>query len=169
MEKKESRTERQVTVKNKDIILLSRVLYAMQDVSATEQKRLWQQERLWNITQKLTGMPKGRGETGGIDRSFAAIGEIEERYERECEAYVRELKRAEDILNAISSPTMRTFVTMRYVLGMGNKEIMTRLNLKRYRYESLCRLIEDAPDMEAASEKWKESGERFTLQLLNCD
>ena len=158
-----NRTERQVTVKNKDIILLSRVLYAMQDVSTTERKRMWQQDRLWNITQRLTGMPGGRSEPSGLDRSFAAICEIEERYERECDDYVRELKRAEEILNAIPSRTMRTFVTMRYVLGMGNKEIMARLNMKRFRYDGLCKMIEDAPDMAAASEKWGEVAERFKL------
>ena len=163
MDKKDSRTERQVTVKNKDIILLSRVLYAMQDVSATEQMRMWQQDRLWNITQRLTGMPGGHGQPSGLERSFAEIGEIEERYEKECAAYVKELKRAEEILNGISSRTMRTFVTMRYVLGMSNKEIMARLNMKRHRYESLCRMIEDAPDMTAAAEKWAEVAERFKL------
>ena len=63
-----------VKVRNRDIILLSRVLYTMQDVSATEQKRMWQQDRLWNITQKITGMPGGHGEPKGLDASFAAIG-----------------------------------------------------------------------------------------------
>lgn len=158
-----NRTERQVTVKNKDIILLSRVLYAMQDVSATERKRMWQQDRLWNITQKITGMPGGRGEPSGLDRSFAEISAIEERYETECAEYVEELKRAEAILNGISSRTMRTFVTMRYVLGMGNREIMARLNMKRFRYDGLCKLIEDAPDMAAAAEKWEATAERFKL------
>ena len=80
MDKADSRTERQVRVRNKDIIILSRVLYAMQDVSTTEQKRAWQQDRLWNITQKITGMPSGRGEPSGLDHTFAAISEIEERY-----------------------------------------------------------------------------------------
>jgi len=164
MESKDNRIERQTLVKNQDIIRLSRVLYAMQDVSVTEQKRMWQQDRLWNITQRLTGMPGGRGVPSGFDKTFAAIGEIEERYERECAEYVKELKRAEEILNGISSSTMRTFVTMRYVLGMTNKEIMARLNMKRHRYENLCRMIEDAPDMAAASEKWEAVAERFKLK-----
>jgi len=163
MDKTDNRTERQVRVKNKDIIKLSRVLYAMQDVSTTEQKRIWQQDRLWNITQKITGMPSGRGGPSGLDHSFAAISEIEERYKEECAKYVQELKEAEDLLNSIPSRTMRTFVTMRYVLGMTNSEIMKRLNLKRFRYERLCRMIEEAPDMAAASEKWQAIGERFTL------
>ena len=162
MESKD-RTERQVTVRNRDIMLLSRVLYAMQDVSCTERKRMWQQDRLWNITQKITGMPGGRGEPSGLDRSFAEISAIEERYETECAEYVEELKRAEAILNGIPSRTMRTFVTMRYVLGMANREIMGRLNMKRFRYDGLCKLIEDAPDMAAAAEKWEATAERFKL------
>ena len=124
---------------------------------------MWQQDRLWNITQKITGMPGGRGEPSGLDRSFAEISAIEERYETECAEYVEELKRAEAILNGISSRTMRTFVTMRYVLGMGNREIMARLNMKRFRYDGLCKLIEDAPDMDAAAEKWEAAAERFKL------
>lgn len=166
MDRKDGKTERQVTVKNRDIITLSRVLYAMLDVSATEKKRLWAQDRLWNMTQKLTGMPGGHSEPSGLDRSFAAISDIEERYERECAGFVNELKRAEEILNAIPNPNMRTFVTARYVLGMGNKEIMARLNMKRFRYESLCRMIEAAPDMRAAVDKWDDVAERFKL---DCD
>lgn len=165
MDKKENRTEKQaIQVKNKDIITLSRVLYAMLDVTTTEQKRLWQQDRLWNMTRRLTGMPGGHGEPAGLDRSFAAISEIEERYGRECDDYVRELNEAEDILNAIQSPNMRAFVTARYVLGMGNKEIMGRLNMKRFRYDSLCRMIEEAPDMAVAGAKWEEYAERFKLE-----
>lgn len=164
MDKRENRTERQaIQVKNRDVILLSQVLYAMQDVSVTERKRLWQQDRLWNITQKITGMPGGHGEPSGLERHFAEIEEIERRYDAECAEYLDELKRAEEIVNAIPSRTMRTFVTMRYMLGMPNREIMARLNLKRFRYDSLCKLIESAPDMAAAAEKWEEIGERFKL------
>lgn len=147
-----------VPVRNRDIILLSRVLYTMQDVSATEQKRMWQQDRLWNITQKITGMPGGHGEPKGLDASFAAIGEIEEKYESECAEYVAELQEAERLLNAIPSRTMRTFVTMRYLLDMSRKEIMARLNLGRRRYDAMCRDVEQAEDM--AHVDWKE---RFVM------
>ena len=160
MSQNEAKSQREPSVvRNRDIIPLSRVLYTMQDVSATEQKRMWAQDRLWNITQKITGMPGGHGEPKGLDASFAAIGEIEEKYESECAEYTKELKEAEAILNAIPSRTMRTFVTMRYLLDMSRKEIMARLNLKRWRYEEMCETIEQAEDM--AHVDWKE---RYVFQ-----
>jgi len=134
-------------IRNRDIPLLSRVLYTMQDVSCTEQKRLWLQDRLWNIGQKLTGMPTGHGEPQGLDAQFAAISEMEERYREELPLLCRELREAEEILNAIPHREMRTFVTMKYVLGMTRKEITTRLNMRRRMYDGLCERIEQAQDM----------------------
>ena len=134
-------------IRNKDILTLSHVLYAMQDVSITEQKRLWLQDRLWNMTQKLTGMPGGRGESNGLDAPFAAIGEMEERYRAELPECLRELQEAEDILNAIPIREMRTFVTMKYVLDMTRKEIMSKLNMRRWQYDRLCESIEQSQDM----------------------
>jgi hypothetical protein len=143
-----------VPVRNKDIPLLSRVLYTMQDVSCTEQKRMWLQDRLWNMTQKLTGMPGGHGVPQGLDAPLADIGEIEEQYRAELPGLCMELKEAEDILNAIPVREMKTFVTMKYVLGMTRKEIMTRLNMRRRMYDGLCACIEEAQDM--AHVEWPE-------------
>ena len=144
----------QIMVKNRDIITLSRVLYTMQDVSATEEKRMWQQDRLWHMTQKLTGMPSGHGQDGGLERIFTDICEMEEKYEAECRAYMRELKEAERIINGIKSRTMRTFVTMKYVLDMSDREIMARLNLKRWKYTRMREIVENAENM--ASVHWTE-------------
>ncbi|MBR6710351.1 MAG: DUF1492 domain-containing protein [Selenomonadaceae bacterium] len=144
----------EIPIRNGDIPKLYNVLYTMQAVCATERKRMWQQDRLWNITQKITGMPGGHGEAKGLDASFEAICEIEEKYEAECAEYVKELKEAERILNGIPGRGMRTFVTMRYVLGMSRKEIMSRLNLKRWRYDDMCAAVEQAEDM--AHVKWTE-------------
>ncbi|MBR6839386.1 MAG: DUF1492 domain-containing protein, partial [Oscillospiraceae bacterium] len=99
------------------------------------------------MTQKITGMPGGHSGPSGLDARFAAISEIEEKYEAECGEYIRELKEAEAILNAIPSRTMRTFVTMKYVMGMSRKEIMSRLNMRRWQYDKLCESIEQAQDM----------------------
>ena len=140
--------------RNRDIPLLTRVLYTMQALSATEQKRMMQQDRLFSITQKITGMPGGHGEPKGYEAAFAAICEIEEQYEGELAAYTQELKDAEGILNAIQSRTMRTFVTMRYLIHMTRKEIMDSLNLKRWRYEEMLGSIERAEDM--AHVRWEE-------------
>ena len=146
-------------IRNRDIIPLSHILYAIQDVSTTEQMRQWQQDRLYAMTQRITGMPGGGSQPTGYEENMATIGELEEKYGKECQEYTRELLKAEKILNGIKSRTMRTFVVMRYVFGIGNSEIMKRLNMKRRRFEQACKAIEQAPDMEHV--QWQE---RFSLK-----
>lgn len=140
--------------RNKDIALLARVLYTMQDVYVTEQKRQWMQDRLWNMTQKLTGMPGGHGGAQGLDAKFANISELEERYGKECEQSTRELETAEAILDGIPYTEMKTFVTMKYVLHMGRRDILSRLNMRRWLYDKLCERIEQAERM--ALVQWPE-------------
>lgn len=132
---------------NKDIRLLRAVLYTMQDVCNTEQRRQWAQDRLWNMTQKITGMPGGHGAPAGLEGSFAAISEIEEMYSEKCAEYARELAQAEEIINAIPSREMQTFVVMKYVMDIPRKEILARLNMKRWRFERISACIEQAEDM----------------------
>ena len=135
-------------IRNRDIPLLSRVYYIMQAVCQTERLRQWQKERMFSITATLTGMP---GASGGVpkgyDSAFAALSELDEAHETKIMEYSRELKRAERILNGISSITMRTFVMMRYVMDMSNNDIMRELNMSRRGFERACKCIEDAQDM----------------------
>lgn len=145
-------------VRNRDIPPLSRVLYMMQGVSATEQIRQWQQDRLWNITQKITGLPGGGGVPGGYEKNFAAIGEIEEKYAAQCNEYTEEMQEAEKILNAIASPTMRTFVMMKYVLHIPDRKIMRELNIRRWKLDKMSKAIEEAESMDQVT--WRE---RYTL------
>lgn len=154
--KKAERREEEGTraIRNRDIYLLSHVLYTIQDVSATEQLRQWQQDRLYSMTQRITGMPGGGGQPSGLDEKMATIGELEEKYAKECATYLKELEKAEEILNSIRSRTMRTFVMQKYVLGMGDTYIQNRLNMKRRKYEQARKAIEQAPDM--AHVKWEE-------------
>lgn len=146
--------QRAIPIRNRDILLLVRVLYTMQDVHATEQRRMWMQDRLWNITQKITGMPGGHGAPGSLDANFAEICEMEEKYSEKCAKFMRELNEAEAIINAIPSRTMQTFVVMKYIMDVGNREIMERLNLKRWKFEKICTSIEQAEDM--AHVNWDE-------------
>lgn len=132
---------------NRDIRLLRAVLYTMQDVCNTEQRRQWAQDRLWNMTQKITGMPGGHGAPAGLEGSFAAISEIEEMYSEKCAEYARELMQAEEIINAIPSREMQTFVVMKYVMDIPRKEILARLSMKRWRFERISACIEQAEDM----------------------
>jgi len=143
-----------IKVRNQDIPILANVLTMMQGVSATEQIRLWQQDRLWNMTQKITGLPGGGGIPGGYEKNFAAIGEIEERYAAQCEEYTKALQEAEAILNAIPSQTMRVFVTLKYVMDIPDKKIMRELNIGRRRLETMRRAVESAERMDKV--KWSE-------------
>lgn len=142
----EERTGAKV-IRNKDIIKLHRVLYTMQDVCVTEQKRTWLQDRLWSMTARITGMPGGGGGPKGIDDKLASIGEMEEKYGKELDGFLRELDEAEKILNGIQSRTMRIFVMMKYMFDLTDAEIQSKLNMKRRRYEQARKAIEQAPDM----------------------
>ena len=152
-------TRKPTPIRNGDILILNRVLYTMQAISATEEKRMWQQDRLWHITRTITGMPGGGGEDGGYEKHFAAIGEIEEKYERELSEYDKELHEAEAVLNAIPSRELRTFVTMLYVLHIPQREIMAGLNMRRKTFEGLRRSIEQAISMKSVI--WPD---RYTLR-----
>ena len=97
-------------IKNKDILLLSRVLYIMQDVCSLEKRIVWQNDRMYGVTDHITGMPGGKGVPSGFDAAFAAISGLNEEHKAQMQTYVRELKAAERIINSIPSRTMRTFV-----------------------------------------------------------
>ncbi len=146
--------QRPIKVRNKDIPLLSEILYIMQDVCMVEQRRDWQHDRMTNITQHLTGMPGGGGLPKGYDDALAILSEIDEEHGRQCKEYARELRRAEKIMNGIESRTMRTFVLMKYVWNVPDEKIRQELNMTRRGFDRARRAIEDAQNMAAV--KWQE-------------
>jgi hypothetical protein len=141
-------------VKNRDITLLARVLYVMQDVYSLEKRCEWQRDRLFSITQHITGVPGGKGVPSGFDTAFAAIDGINEEHREQIAAYTRELKSAEKIINSIPSRTMRSFVTMLYVDNMPAATVQRELNMTRRGFENARNAIEQAEDM--ASVVWRE-------------
>lgn len=134
-------------VRNRDIPKLTAVLYTMQDVQTTERRRMWMQDRLFSVTQRITGMPGGHGEPTGYEANFAAICEMEERYDAELTGYMEQLKEAERVLNGIENQKARTFVEMKYLMGFGRKAILNELNLKRWQYERMSEAVEQAGSM----------------------
>lgn len=148
------REQRPVTVKNRDIPLLSEILYIMQDICRIEERREWQHDRIFNITQHLTGMPGGGGLPRGYDETFALLSEMDEDHKAECREYVRQLRKAEKILNRIESRTMRTFVLMKYVMDVPDVKIRQELNMTWRGFDRARRAVEDAPNMAAV--KWQE-------------
>lgn len=141
-------------VKNRDIPLLARVLYVMQDVCSLEKRCEWQRDRMFNITQHMTGMPGGKGVPTGFDAALAAIDGINEEHRDRIADYMRELKTAERIVNSIPSRTMRTFVVMMYIDGLPPEKVREELNLSEWGFRRARDSIEQARDM--ASVVWRE-------------
>lgn len=148
--------ERMADVRNRDIPLLTEVRYIMQDVRCSEEQRRWLQDRLFNITMRITGMPGGHGDAKGYEENFADISEMEEKYQGEVSGWMKELRAAQDIVNGIPDLRMRVFVKMRYLLGDGRKRIMEELGLKRWQYDRIVRVIEQARGMGEV--RWEECG-----------
>ncbi len=146
--------QRPIKVRNRDIPLLSEILYIMQDVCQIERRRDWQHDRMYNITQHLTGMPGRKGGASGLDEAFALLSEIDEEHEARCKEYVRQLRKAQKILNGIESRTMRTFVMMKYIMDVPDVKIRQELNMTWRGFNRALRAVEDAPSMAAV--KWHE-------------
>lgn len=155
MEKREKNGQEPRIIRNRDIPLLSRVLFTMQDVRILEERSDWLSDRMFSITQNLSGMPSAKGGThGGFDAAIAAIDGLNEEHREQVLSYVRELKTAEKILNSIPSRTMRTFVTMLYVENMSAVAVQRELNMTRRGFENARDAVEQAQDM--ASVVWRE-------------
>ena len=144
-------------VSNRDIPTLTEVLSIMQAVGEIEQRRGWQRDRMSHITQTISGMPVG-GSPKGLDAALAALDELDREQREECLLYVRQLRKAQAILNGIENLNMRTFVVMRYVMGCSDAEVRRELNLGRRGFERARRCVENARSMAAV--KWQE---RFIL------
>lgn len=135
-------------IKNRDVVLLSRVLYIMQDVCSLEKRMVWQYERMFGTTARITGMPGGKGKPSGFDAAFAAISGLNEDHKAQVQSYVRELKAAERIINGIPSRTMRTFVVMLYVDGLTPELVKRELNMSEWAFRRARDSIECAKDMQ---------------------
>lgn len=148
------RFDEPITVCNRDIPILADVLCIMQEVSALEKHRDWQRDRMYSITQHLTGMPGAKGAAKGFDEAFALLSEIDEEHKEKCKEYVRKLRKAQRILNGIESQSMRSFVVMKYVMDVPDVEIRKELNMTRRGFDRARRSVEEADCM--ASVKWRE-------------
>ena len=141
-------------VRNRDIPKLMRVRWALMDVEAAERRRDWLQDRLFNITQKITGMPGGGRRIRGIDADLADIEEHEAAYSDMLKKFLLELDEAERILKGIRYPNLRSFVVMKYVMDRSDREIMGRMRLGRRAVEDMRRRVEEAESM--ADVEWRD-------------
>jgi len=143
-----------ILIKNRDIPILSRVIYAMQDARMIERRIDWQEDQLGNITVNMSGMPRGSGPASGFDATYAALDYLCEQHKEQLSMYRRELKEAEKIINSIENPKMRTFVVMMYVEELPKAVVRRELNMTEYAFNKAKHAIEQAESMSAVV--WRE-------------
>lgn len=132
---------------NRDIPLLTRIFYIMQDIRSLQHRTDFQSDQLTSTTKRLTGMPGGGGLPHGFDSILAELEEMNREYGIKIEEYIRDLRKAEKILNGIRDENMRTFVRMFYVDQLAQAEVTRELELTDYQFEKARKLIEDAENM----------------------
>ena len=143
-----------ILIKNRDIPILSRVIYAMQDARMIERRIDWQEDQLGNITVNMSGMPRGSGPASGFDATYAALDYLCEQHKEQLSMYMRELKEAEKIINSIENTKMRTFVVMMYVEELPKAVVRRELNMTEYAFNKAKHAIEQAESMSAVV--WRE-------------
>lgn len=141
-------------IKNRDIPILSRVIYAMQDARIIEKRIDWQADQLGSITVNMNGMPRGSGPASGFDATYAALDYLCEQHKEKLSMYMHELKEAEKIINNIKNPKMRTFVVMMYVEELPKAVVRRELNMTEYAFNKAKHAIEQAESMSAVV--WRE-------------
>ena len=140
----------EIEVNNADILVLQRVFYAMQDVCITEERCQWEEDRMFSISQRLTGMGGGKGVPRGLESGLAAIEQADKKHRSSLKKYQSELEAADRILSGIENPNMRTFVILLYVMMLPGEEVRKRLNMTEYGFKRARRLIEEAENMAQA-------------------
>lgn len=153
-QRKEPKEPKPRIIKNHDIPVLDRVLYVMQAVCSLEKRKEWQRDRMYKITQTVSGMPGGGSQPTGFDAAYAALDGLNAEHQEMIHAYTRELKAAERIINSIPSMTMRTFVVMLYVDHLPDITVRRELNMTEYGFNRARDAIENAENMGAV--KWHE-------------
>lgn len=149
---------RPVEIRNRDIPLLAGVTLAVQEVKRTENRRKWQRERMNSIRARQAERVPGSGPRG-LDEAFAALSELDEEHNELCKSYVRQIRKAQRIIEGIENRSMRVFVEMKYIDDEPDTKVMKALRMSRRGFERAKKCVEEAPCMAAV--KWQE---RYILQ-----
>lgn len=136
-------------IKNKDIRLLMNIMYYIQDIRALEERLTFERGRLLKVTSHLSFTGGRGGKPATFDETFARLLELEQTHREKLNMYRREMKRADDIINAIPNEQMKTFVSMAYVDHMTKNEICSELKLSSWSYRKIRECLESAPDMKS--------------------
>jgi hypothetical protein len=67
--------------------------------------------------------------TGGC---LAALAQLKDNHKEKVKEYIRKLKAAEQIVNGIGNPLIRTFVTMMYIENLSAKTVRSVLNMSEW-------------------------------------
>ena len=145
MEKDETRG-----VRNKDIPLLTQIFYIMQDIRSLQHRSEFNDEQLYSTTKRLTGMPGGGGLPHGFDSILVELEEVNREYGEKIAKYVKDLRKAEKILNGITDNRLYTFVRLVYVDQVAQAEAIRDMELTEYQFNKIRKNIEDAEDMQKA-------------------
>ena len=145
MEKDETRG-----IRNRDIPLLTQIFYIMQDIRSLQHRSEFNDEQLYSTTKRLTGMPGGGGLPHGFDAILVELEEVNREYGEKIEKYVRDLKKAEKILNGITDNRVYTFVRLFYVDQVAQAEVIRDMELTEYQFNKIRKNIEDAETMQKA-------------------
>ena len=90
----------------------------------------------------------------GLDEAFAKLAELDEDYATMCNTYADTVRAANEILHSIKSPSMRSFVILKYMRNMPDIKIRKELNMTRRALEQAKECVENATCMAAV--EWKE-------------
>lgn len=155
-------------IKNKDIPLLEGLMAIMIEVPLIEQKWLWNQERKYHITQNMSQAPGASNNASKIESILASMDTLDEKHQKRMEEYTGKMEKAQDILNGIKEPIVRTFAVMKYIMNMPETQIRAQLALTEWRYKQLKKAVENAPCMcrvRWKEERTEEKGENFPKPL----
>lgn len=141
-------------VRNRDIITLQNVYPLMQEIVSVEKRVEYMRDRMNVRSQVFTGMPLSNSLPHGIDATIADVIDAETTYSRMLKRLLKELKRAERIINGIPSESMRVFCVMLYMDGISDNEVRERLNMTRHGFERARSSVENALCMKTVT--WRE-------------
>ena len=147
-------TEDATEINNTDIIMLNNIWCTMCDITNLEERRAWQEGRLYHITQQISNGHGGGGSPKGMDETFAELAGLDAEHEETCKIYVADMREAQKILDNIKNPKMKTFVVMMYVMNRPYSEIRQELNMTRRSFDAAKKAVEEAHCMDEVN--WKE-------------
>lgn len=144
-------------IRNRDIPALERVYCRMQDILSLEDRREWIWGRMFNITKRLTGMPRS-GQKAGFDRILGELDEMDGECLEQVSAWLKELRQAEHMLNRIPDGRERTMVRLYYMDQRPRAEIIRELGMTEYAFDRLRDRIEQADNMADVSWQTEDHG-----------